>query len=205
MTTAAFVKLWDSARENGSTTRVDRDLTQWIVEHRTAAIVDVMQAVTRLGDGWVVAAVVAVGALVLHRERRRGATILVVSSAGSAVIVALTKQLVARPRPPTADAAIAANGYAFPSGHAAQSIACYGALAVITFGLTHRRRTRLLAGLGASTVALSLGVSRIVLGVHWLSDVLAGWTVATGWLSLVLLGTRVRRLNPSGGEKSVTS
>ena len=134
-----FAKLWDSVGEGDLVVRVDERTQRWMVHHRTATDVSVARVVTRLCDGWVVATVVLVVALGLWRHRRRLAVMLMTSSAGTAVLVAVAKSDVARRRPPSSEAMVHALGFAFPSGHAAQSVAGYGALMLLTARHSPRR------------------------------------------------------------------
>ncbi|UAK26369.1 phosphatase PAP2 family protein [Sphingomonas nostoxanthinifaciens] len=131
-------------------------------------MVDAAKAFTWLGIGWVRAllALVAAGLLAL-RGRRRTALMLPVAWAIGAVAVELVKHLVARPRPPAAFHLIAVNQWSFPSGHATGAMALYPLIGLVFDG----RRG---ATLGV-VLALLIGLTRIVLGVHWASDVIGGW------------------------------
>jgi undecaprenyl-diphosphatase len=105
-------------------------------------------------------------------------------------LVLVAKLAIARPRPGVPVRLIDASGYAFPSGHAAQSLACYGALAIIAAVLIDDRRARVLVCTVAALTAFVVGLSRVVLGAHWFSDVVAGWVLAGGWLAVLLTGRR---------------
>ncbi len=181
-----FAKLWDSVGEGDLVVRVDERTQHWMVHHRTATDVSVARVVTRLCDGWVVAAVVVVVTLGLWRHRRQLAVMLMTSSAGAAILVAVAKSDAARRRPPSSEAMVRALGFAFPSGHATQSVACYGALLLLTTRHSPRRAVRIAGMAGPVAIALVVGASRIVLGVHWFSDVIAGWTLGAGWLAVVV-------------------
>jgi membrane-associated phospholipid phosphatase len=191
---ALFAKLLDSVREDDTVVHFDHRVAMWVMARRTATNVEIMRAITRLADSWTVAVVVALSAAVLVALRRRvEALILVASSAGSAVLVDVTKLVVGRSRPPAAEAVAAASGYAFPSGHAAQSVACYCGLAVAVWQLLDKPATRAVVAVGAIVTTLLVGLSRVWLGVHWASDVLAGWSVGAAWLGLLSGGDTLRR------------
>lgn len=97
--------------------------------------------------------------------------VLVVGQASSL----LFKFMLARSRPDTSHALIEQSGYSFPSGHALGAFFFYGALTYFIYSLTQSRLVRSLAVFfGAATIGL-IGISRLYLGVHWLSDVIAGW------------------------------
>ena len=79
-------------------------------------------------------------------------------------------------------------GWAFPSGHATQTIAFYGMLAIVLITWYGPRR-RLLFAIGAALVTLVVGASRLYLGVHWLTDVLGGYALGLTWLAVVVIAT----------------
>jgi len=204
-----IAKLLDDVLGGDDTARVDPQITSWFVAHRTASVSDAARWVTHLGDPLVVVSMVVSAVLVLVRlERHRLAVFVAMSSVGAAIATGVAKSVVGRARPPRAIWEVAAAGAAFPSGHATQSIACYGAIAVAAIVVVPSVRARKAVLAIATLVALSVGVSRVYLGVHWTSDVLCGWAVAALWLAtLVLIGwarPRVIRLRAlPGRERSV--
>jgi len=112
--------------------------------------------------------------------------IAAIALAGSQLLVVTIKLLVARPRPETIFAVLTAGGYSFPSGHATSSLAAFGILAWLTTTLTGHRPTQVIAWTAAGLLAAGIGLSRIYLGVHYLSDVLAAWTLGAGWLAAII-------------------
>ncbi len=193
------VKLADSVRESETVVHLDEHVLRFVLGHRNGFLSGAARAVTQLGSGWVVAPLVTtVALLLLLRANRRGAALLLVaSSAGTAILVEILKRVVARARPPAIDQLVRAHGAAFPSGHSAQSVACYGALAYVAWTVA-QSRVRWLAVAGACVVALLVGASRVYLGVHWLSDVVSGWLVGLGWLSALIGVASTRGLRPDG-------
>jgi membrane-associated phospholipid phosphatase len=187
---AAFLKIADAVRESEVVVRIDQNTLELGMRHRAAWLTTIARAVTVLGNGWMVAVVIAISASALAlRHRRTDALFVLTSVVGAAIAVAIVKHAVGRPRPALPDRLATASGAAFPSGHAAQSIACYGALAVVLVTAARSNRLRAFAIAGAVVVAFAIGASRIYLGVHWLSDVVGGWLLAAGWL-LALIGAR---------------
>jgi undecaprenyl-diphosphatase len=121
-----------------------------------------------------VAAVAA--AALLARGHWPGALAVVLAVGATQAIVFAIKELVARARPPASTAWIDAAGHAFPSAHAASGVALYGLLALYTLQRL-RGRARAAAGAVALLGVGSIGVTRVYLGAHYPSDVLAGWLV----------------------------
>lgn len=148
--------------------------------------------VTSFGDSHVIAAWTIAGALaLLAGERYRAAATVALSVVGAQVVVAALKALIERPRPLGAEALAQASGYSFPSGHSASSMALYGSVALVAAGwLRGPMRTGAIV-VGAAVVA-GVGATRVYLGVHFPTDVAAGWIVgamcALGawWLSTLL-------------------
>jgi len=195
-----FLKLADSVRESELVVRADQNTLEFVLRHRVGWISTTARMVTVVGSGWIVALVVAGAAMVLALRRRPvDALFVVMSVIGTAIAVAVVKHAVGRPRPALHDRLVSATGAAFPSGHAAQSIACYGALAVVVVLASRSNRVRTFAMVAAAVVAFAVGGSRIYLGVHWLSDVVGGWLLAAGWL-LALIGIRAIAVPSSTGS-----
>lgn len=169
-------------------TRFDQQVLDVVVEHRSPWWNGVARTVTHLGDPWLVTVVVAVVAIALWMRRRgRLAAFVVLASGGAAVLSSVTKQVVDRARPPTSLWLTTAWGPSFPSGHATQSIACWGAVAVVACVLVRSRAARAAIIVAAVCIAVAVGASRVYLAVHWASDVLCGWTIGVLWLTTLLL------------------
>jgi len=183
-----IAKLLDDVLGSDGATRLDPRILAWAVEHRSDGLTTVARGVTHLGDPAVVAGVAIVCTVWLIFARHRSFGLLVVGSmVGAAITSTVTKAVVGRPRPPETLWLTRASGAAFPSGHATQSVACYGALAVVGWVLVRRSSARAALAFGAVVIAAAVGASRVYLGVHWPSDVLCGWAVAMLWLTTVVL------------------
>ncbi len=109
------------------------------------------------------------------------------------------KLLVARPRPPLADARIVADGFSFPSGHATVCAMLYGTLAYLLLRQIRAWPLIVRAAVAVFTALLifAIGLSRIYLGVHYPSDVLAGWTAGALWLVLLEVLGNVWQTTPA--------
>lgn len=179
---------------------VDDPLTRWLVQHQQPRLTGAMRVVTELGSAWfVVLLLVVVTALLLHRRRPWAEVVVVpLSSAGAAALVTIIKLAIGRPRPTVGEIAAAAGGFAFPSGHSAQAVACYGALAWLVAHVTTTRRSTVLAWIGAGVVALAIGFSRLYLAVHWLTDVVGGFVLGATWLSVTLSAVAAWQRSPWG-------
>ncbi len=128
----------------------------------------------------VVAAVAVVVLLVV--KRWRGAVVVALARVGELVCEAGVKVLIARPRPALIHPVALASGYSFPSGHAGGSTAVYGALAlVVVTGVA--RWARLMLATDTALLVGAVAVSRVLLGVHYPSDVAAGVALGLAWVS----------------------
>ena len=145
----------------------------------------VFVALTEMGDSRVVvpASLAAFAGLVWLR-RWRAAQFLTLAIAGTAVFVGGVKHYIHRPRPVAIYDGVAQ--YSFPSGHAAMSMVLYGALAILLIHGAPPRWRRPIAS-AALTLILLISFSRIYLGAHWLSDVLAGLAFGIAWLSALAI------------------
>ena len=169
-------------------------------------VVDALEALTELGGILGATFVLALTAAFLWiRGRRRLTAYVVTTGLGLLVLVPLTKVLVGRDRPrvpvPVTDLPVTDS---FPSGHAMTSIVTWVVVAlVIAPSVRSRLRPWLLAL--ALLLALAIGFTRLALGVHYLSDVLAGWALGLGWLAVTTALFRAwqseqGRVSPSFGQ-----
>ena len=156
----------------------DPHVTAWMVAHRTGWLTSVLSVVTWLGSTAVIIplGMIAGGFFVLRRRRWQPLALL----AGAVGLYDIVKPLIGLPRPPPAIWIGHYSGTAFPSGHAAQSVAFYAMLAIVLgAGRSHWAKTVLWSV--AALVALAMGGSRIYLGAHWLTDeVRAAASVTSG-------------------------
>ena len=149
----------------------------------SGALRDGVIDLTALGSGVVLLlAILATSLLLAVRKRGRLALRLLCVVLGGRIVVELVKDLVERARPPLAGQAVAVHSWSFPSAHAANTTITCLALALAAGGPDARAR-RATVGLAAG-LALAIGITRVWLGVHWPSDVLAGWLFGLGWTSL---------------------
>jgi undecaprenyl-diphosphatase len=157
------------------------------------ALVSVVKAVTFLGSDGVLWTIIGVAAVFLaFRRRWRLVGYLLVTGAGALVMDPILKDLVGRLRPVVAHPIAHGGGNSFPSGHSLGSIVCYGAVFLV-FLPAARGRWRTAFTAVIVTLAALIGISRILLGVHYLSDVLGGWTLGITWLGLTTFAFELTR------------
>ncbi len=153
----------------------------------------VVKAITWLGSDGVLWTLIGAAAIVLAIRRRwRLAIYLLVAGAGALVLDPVLKSLVGRLRPVLAHPVAYGNGNSFPSGHSLGSIVCYGALLLVFLPAANGRWRRAFIGGIVALVAL-IGISRVLLGVHYISDVLGGWALGITWLGLTAFAFELTR------------
>lgn len=180
----AALALWSFA-ELTELRRFDRAALLWVDLTFPETLNATMRAVTALGYYQVVLPLLAASSLLFYVDGRRlSAALLCASTGGGVLLTTVLKAVFRRERPELIDAGYTASFYSFPSAHATVAVGFYGALAVIlTCRLRGLRRWAIAAG-GASLVVL-IGFSRLYLGVHYPTDVLAGFLTAGLWVAFV--------------------
>ena len=168
----------------GPLTRADQSAATRLVHvaaHRPW-LATTLRTISLLGKPlWLGIAVALGAAYVAWRGRRRLALYLAVTAIGGGLVDTAVKVLVNRPRPDVHAALVHALGKSFPSGHAMSSTVTYGAL-LLVFLPALSRRGRIAAFAATVTLLLAIGMSRLMLGVHFVSDVLAGYILGLAWL-----------------------
>ena len=174
---------------------IDDAVAPWGTEHATDAARTVVDVVTSFGSTLVLVIVVAVVAVVemIRRPSRWVPVFLLVVALGQSLLTNEVKDLVARVRP-TIDAHAASLGPSFPSGHSAGAAACFAAIALVLGRGRSPRAHAVLAGL-AVFIAVAVAASRVLLGVHWFSDVIGGLAIGWAWFALcaIAFGGRLLR------------
>ncbi len=147
-------------------------------------------AVSQLAAPSTTLGLLVLGFLILvHQRRMHDAAGFVIAVAGSSGIVLLIKELVERPRPDVFYQAYTETGYSFPSAHAAAAVALYGFLTYLAWRDSTSKIVHIITLTFSCIVILLVGFARLYLGVHYLSDVIAGYLVggATLFISIQIL------------------
>jgi undecaprenyl-diphosphatase len=160
---------------------LDAAAAQWMILHRTSALTAIMRLFTTIGGptGMVILGIIIVGLLWWGRGRRPALTVAA-ALIGSSVLNEVLKAIFHRARP-TGEWLTQASGHSFPSGHSMTSMAFFLVLAVVLSSEGAARRARPLIVAVGIVISLLIGVSRVYLGVHYASDVLAGFIFGALW------------------------
>jgi undecaprenyl-diphosphatase len=167
---------------------VDRDVAVWVAGSMPSWAEWLARPVTWLG-GFVGVTLVVVAATLwlLRRGKWPQAVLLVVVALGIQLLVSTAKNGYARSRPDVGSAIDLPSSFSFPSGHAATGIAVFGLLGLVAADELRTRAARVGAICAGFGLGILSGASRVVLDVHYLSDVLAGWCLGLAWLAACLL------------------
>ncbi|HEY0527295.1 MAG TPA: phosphatase PAP2 family protein [Gemmatimonadaceae bacterium] len=184
--TAAFVEVAEHVRA-GSTQMFDESIIRWLAAHRSGTLDATMLEITALGTGTVVMVIVAVASLFLVlTQHKYSALLLLVSTFGGLVLDGVLKLGFNRPRPTIVVHAVQAVSSSFPSGHAMSSAIVYSTVAYLAARLHKRWWARFLVMLTALVLIVLICLSRLYLGVHYPSDVLAGVLVGLAWAAFCM-------------------
>jgi undecaprenyl-diphosphatase len=176
----------------GDTARFDSGVRMWVHGFASPALTAAMQSITILGSQGLLVAFIAAVVVFWKLRWRRAIGWLAISLAGSAVLVAVLKYGFQRPRPVPFYGPVL-RSYSFPSGHSLSSFCFYGVLAGLVAARVRSLWIRILVWASAALLVLTIGLSRIYLGVHYPSDVVAGYLAALVWVSSLVLTDRIRK------------
>ena len=188
--------LLDMIEDGTGLARFDESVARWGSDHASSDAVHVIEAITHLGGTLVVVPVLGLVAAFDYVRRRNADVFAFVVAVGLGVVILnnILKLIVDRDRPDVQQL-VSAAGSSFPSGHSATAAATWSAVALI-LGRGQSRRVRGVLAAGAAVIAVAVAISRTLLGVHWVTDVVAGLFVGWGWFLLVAIvfGGRAQRL-----------
>jgi membrane protein DedA with SNARE-associated domain/membrane-associated phospholipid phosphatase len=185
---------------------LDAPVQRFFLAHREAWLTTVMRGVTNLGNAAVLIGLLLLIGLAWWWRRRTWRPLWSLAGAylGAWVLSETVKDLTHRARPPAAQAIGHWTGYAFPSGHTTKAAAVYGMLAAL-LATTPRWGRKVSVWTVAALLAGLIGLSRLYLGAHWLTDVLGALTLGATWLFVLLAATRtVDALHAARGDAQPT-
>ncbi len=187
-----FALLADSATEGDGAARLDPRVATGILDLRMSVLTGLARALSLIGSELVVG-VTALALMIVLLERRgpKHAGLAAGAMAVSAGLTVAVKMGVGRPRPGAVDRLGAFDGsYSFPSGHTLNSAVLLGLVCLLLVPVFNRRSTRVATYAVAAALAIGIGASRVYLGYHWTTDVIASWLIATVLLTIVHLVDR---------------
>lgn len=190
---AAFIELADEIGPSEEIGRFDVALSAALGERLSSDVLYAFSVITRLGDFEFLLILSALVALVLLAQRRwMLAAAWVIATASGGALSRLLKQLFARDRPFHEHGFAAETSFSFPSGHASGSMLVYGLLAYLI--VRHSRPAlHIPTALAACILIIFVGSSRVLLQVHYLSDVIAGYAMSAAWAALCVAGLEAVR------------
>jgi membrane protein DedA with SNARE-associated domain/membrane-associated phospholipid phosphatase len=173
--------------------RIDQPVLRFFAHHREPWLTIAMLVLSRLGATAILVPLILIIGITwrLVGKTWRPLPLLAGAYAGTSLMYSVIKPLVGRARPPLALATGHFVGLSFPSGHAAQAAAVYGMLAALVAGSSEIWTRKVTVWGVAVFVALLVGVSRLYLGAHWLSDVLGGYALGGMWLFALIAFVRI--------------
>ena len=174
---------------------LDAPIVSYVAAHRISWVTEVMEGITYTGSDVFLLALVSIGGLVLRYRTGSWRPLLLLAAAvlGATLLDLVAKLTIARPRPSVAWMAVPAAGFAFPSGHSVGSTAAYGGLTYLIAQAQMDWRARVEWLTIGVVIAFLVGVSRVYLGVHWPTDVIAGWALGSAWLAILFTTSSVFR------------
>ena len=185
-----FTAVLEDVLEGDGIVGIDQPATGWLATHRDLWLTTTLRVVTGAGGPVPLAALaILTCAAVVWRCRSWPPVALALAGvSGIALVIVTAKALVIRNRPHISFAVIAEDGYSFPSGHATgtTAIALFSAWMLTRWLITSWTR-RVIVWTMAIGLAAVIGFSRVYLGVHYISDVLAGWLLGMTWAGVVML------------------
>ena len=187
---AAFARVAEDYLTNDPLARWDVEFAHWLATHRTPAGMDAFRVVTFFGSPAVALAIgIVVFLLLVRRRLLLEAALLPLVLGGAELLNLILKLSFHRERPEVAFVHL--DTYSFPSGHAMIAAAAYGALAYLAWSRVHTRRGRVELVTGTIALVALICFSRLYLGVHYLSDVLAGAAGGVFWLAVSVAAVTV--------------
>jgi undecaprenyl-diphosphatase len=191
-----FGTIAEELLDNASMVAFDQQLAQALHNRASEGWTSAFALITLFGSQvvFILALIVAAYYAITHHWLHLG--VWIAALAGGQLMNMLLKAIFARPRPSFADPLVVEQFYSFPSGHAMLSMIAYGLLAYFIIEVLNRRRYKTLVLTVATLLIVMIGLSRLYLGVHFFSDVVAGFLAGGAWLfACIAAMTYIRQRN----------
>ena len=192
--TIAGAEVYEAVTEDEGVAGLDRPVLDLAIRLRSARLDRALTGFTHLGGptGMTIIASMITLLMVWRWRSRTPLILMIITVAGSLLITVVGKAVVGRSRPPLADAVPPyESSPSFPSGHALNSTVIAGMVAYLLLRRLSSLLARALVIAAALGWAIAIGLSRVFLGHHWLTDVMFGWLVGLAWLSVVITAHRL--------------
>lgn len=184
----------------GGTIQFDQSVREYIHRFASPALTVLMQTASFIGSTLFLSLLgIAIVVTFFMLKRPRASIIFIITTVGSSILLVVLKNAFRRARPEPFFNTILPASYSFPSGHSLASFCFYGALAAIIVVRVERLWLKTTIWLAAAFLIALIGISRIYLGVHYPSDVLAGYAVGFIWVMTIAIGDRLNHVR----DKSV--
>ena len=187
-------RIYDAVTESDGVAGLDRPILDLMITWRSPVLDSVVTAYTNVAGpiGMPILAVAAILILSLRRRSFTPAILIAAAGIGSLLMTVAGKDIIGRHRPPLADAVPPFDfSPSFPSGHTLNAVVIAGVVAYLVLLRRTTTHGRVITIVVAALFALTIGVSRVFLGHHWFTDVLAAWVLGGAWLAIVITAHRL--------------
>lgn len=182
-----FFSILQDYRAYDPLVRADVRIVNLFYTFRSDTLTNVMLFFTNLGTWQIVfTGIIVIGFSLFALNLLPYLCALIISVSGGEIIVAVIKNLVQRPRPPSISAFLLDRSFSFPSGHSFIALSFYGLLAYIMYRMSNKKISKMIAIASGIAIIGAIAFSRIYLGLHWPSDVFASFTLGIAWLILII-------------------
>ena len=192
--TAAATEIYEAVEDGDGIAGLDRPVLALMIGGRNVTTNAVITGFTQLGGsiGMTIITVVIVTIMTVVWRSRTPIVLMVIAVAGSLAMTTVGKALVGRVRPPRSEAIPPfETSPSFPSGHTLNSTVIAGMVAYLLLRRLTTQLARILTVVVAAGWAIAMGLSRVYLGHHWLTDVMCGWVLGLAWLTVVITAHRM--------------
>lgn len=186
-----FADIAEDVFENDFIVNVDLALANDLQGRATPQSTEIYRFISLFGSQIVYLFSVVLGAYYLWRRRWLHLGIWIAAIAGGELLNSLLKAIFARPRPVFVNPQVVERFFSFPSGHAMLSMIAYGLLAYFVVQIVRNRIARIFVVFAAVLMIVLIGISRMALGVHYLSDVIAGYMAGGVWLGVCITAMQI--------------